>query len=464
MPVRDPVTAMTTTKPAQDRKGHSRQTARMALVCRLILSDALSILIGFSLARRVRGDEWLRPDGIDLMWAILPIFLVVAIIARGYSLSVMSDYFESARRAVVALVQTFLLLFAILFATQTGDEISRIALFVSMGAIAVPMLGLRYLSALWVNRTLGNRLFDDLLIIDGVPTPAIPDTLQVDAAQNGLRPDLDDPALIERFALMTEFYDRVIVACPPERQVAWSIMLKSINATGELLVGGGNEIGAIGLGSIGTSRTLVVSRGGMALSDRFKKRMFDLAVAVPALIMLAPMLLIVAIGIKLDSPGPVFFRQPRVGRNNVMFRIFKFRSMRQDSCDVAGAQSTRRDDDRISRFGAFLRKTSIDELPQLLNVIKGDMSIVGPRPHALGSTADEKLFWEISHRYWERHALKPGITGLAQVRGFRGATEKTDDLTNRLQADLEYLQDWRLWRDIGILFATLQVLVHPNAY
>ena len=202
----------------------------------------------------------------------------------------------------------------------------------------------------------------------------------------------------------------------------------------------------------------------MALSDRVKKRLFDLAVALPALVVLAPMLLIVAIGIKLDSPGPVFFRQPRVGRNNVMFRIYKFRSMRQESCDVAGAKSTRRDDDRISRFGAFLRKTSIDELPQLLNVIKGDMSIVGPRPHALGSTADEKLFWEISHRYWERHALKPGITGLAQVRGFRGATEKTDDLTNRLQADLEYLQDWRLWRDIGILFATLQVLVHPNAY
>ena len=138
--------------------------------------------------------------------------------------------------------------------------------------------------------------------------------------------------------------------------------------------------------------------------------------------------------------------------------------MRQDKSDLAGAQSTRRDDDRISRFGSFIRKTSIDELPQLLNVIKGDMSIVGPRPHALGSKAEDRLFWEITHRYWERHALKPGVTGLAQVRGYRGATEKTSDLVDRLNSDLEYLAGWRLWRDVEIVFATIGVLIHPNAY
>ena len=256
----------------------------------------------------------------------------------------------------------------------------------------------------------------------------------------------------------------ILVGMTPERQVVWATLLKTVDASGELLVTPREDIGVIGLGTFGGASTLMVSRGSLSLSDRAKKRLFDLVIAIPALLFLAPLMIVVAIMIKLDSKGPVFFKQPRVGRNNVPFQIYKFRSMRQENSDTAGAQSTRRDDDRISRFGGFIRKTSIDELPQLLNVLKGDMSIVGPRPHALGSTAEDRLFWQITHRYWERHALKPGITGLAQVRGYRGATEKTSDLTNRLNSDLEYLAGWRLWRDFAILAATLKVLVHPNAY
>lgn len=118
----------------------------------------------------------------------------------------------------------------------------------------------------------------------------------------------------------------------------------------------------------------------------------------------------------------------------------------------------------MTRVGRFLRRTSIDELPQLLNVLKGDMSIVGPRPHALGSQAGDKLFWQVDHRYWQRHSLKPGITGLAQVRGFRGATETETDLSSRLQADLEYLDGWSILRDIQIIFATFGVLAHDRAY
>jgi polysaccharide biosynthesis protein PslA len=138
--------------------------------------------------------------------------------------------------------------------------------------------------------------------------------------------------------------------------------------------------------------------------------------------------------------------------------------MRQEACDADGRQSTQREDARISRFGSFIRRTSIDEIPQLFNVVKGEMSIVGPRPHALGSTAGNQLFWEISSKYWERHSLKPGITGLAQVRGYRGATETREDLTMRLQCDLEYLENWSVWRDFAIVSATLAVLIHPNAY
>lgn len=454
-------------KPAEAprvRNDHSRQTARQALFARLMLGDAMAILIAFSLAGEVRGTEWLTANGINLMFVVMPIFAVIAANNRAFALDALSNYAESARRASSAIIQTFLFIFALLFALKEGEDISRVAMTVVLCTTLVLMLLFRYFSSLWVQRALGGVLVDELVIVDGVPNPEPDARYIVDARCNRLEPDLDDPAMLERFAKAADFYDRILVACPPERQASWSTLLKTIDAKGELLLGRRDDIGAIGIDAFGTSSTLIVSRGSLSFADRVKKRIFDLAIAAPALLFLAPLMLVVAVLIKLDSKGPVFFRQLRVGRNNVPFKILKFRSMREEATDSTGTQSTRRGDSRVSRFGAFIRKTSIDELPQLLNVLKGDMSIVGPRPHALGSTAEDQLFWQISHRYWERHALKPGITGLAQVRGYRGATERASDLTDRLNSDLEYLAGWRLWRDVVILASTMRVLVHPNAY
>lgn len=445
-------------------QSHLRQSARFALVVRLVLFDALALLIGFSVAGKVRDSAWLMPGGVSLMVVVLPVFLILASNAAAYSPESLTTYAESARRASSAIVQTFLFLFALLFVTQLSEDISRVALATVFVAAFVPMLLFRYISYRWVRNTLDGALLDELVIIDGVPLPDRSARFVIDARANHLEPNLNDPAMLERFARATSFYDRVLVACPSERQVAWSTLLKTIDAKGELLVERRDDLGVIGIDNFGASSTLVVSRGSLSLSDRVKKRLFDLALATTALLFLAPLMVVVAICIKLDSRGPVFFMQPRVGRNNLPFRIYKFRSMRQEASDVSGTRSTGRDDDRISRFGRFIRQTSIDELPQLINVVKGDMSMVGPRPHALGSTAEDQLFWEISHRYWERHKLKPGITGLAQVRGYRGATEKTSDLTDRLNSDLEYLAGWRLWRDVAIIVATMKVLVHPNAY
>lgn len=443
---------------------HSRQTARLALYARLMLSDGLAVLIGYSLAAQFRDTEWLAPNGINLFLIVLPLLYFIAATMGAYSLDVLANYAESARRATYAVIQTFMFVFALLFLTQWASEISRLAVaLLFVGTIFSILVG-RYLAYRWVRDGLRGVLLDELVIVDSVPIPNIRARYVVDAAQNGLEPDLNNPAMLERFARATDFYDRVLVACPVHRQSEWAILLKSISAKGELLVGERNDIGAIGLDMFADMSTLVVSRGSLSLADRTKKRLFDLTLAIPATLFLLPLFVLVAIAIKLDSPGPVFFRQARVGRNNVPFRIYKFRSMRQEACDADGTVSTQRDDQRISRFGRFIRRTSIDELPQLLNVLKGEMSIVGPRPHALGSTADDRLFWEITQKYWQRHALKPGITGLAQVRGFRGATEATSDLTNRLQSDLEYLSGWHIWRDIEIVFATLKVLVHPNAY
>src|SRR3546814_2483432 len=175
-------------------------------------------------------------------------------------------------------------------------------------------------------------------------------------------------------------------------------------------------------------------------------------------------MLAVAIAIKLESRGSVFFRQERLGRGNRLFLVYKFRSMRVEKCDENGDRSTARDDDRITRVGQFIRRTSIDELPQLWNVLRGEMSLVGPRPHALGSRAGGALFWDVDRRYWYRHATKTGLSGLAQVRGYRGATDHHSDLTNRLNADLEYLSGWTLWRDITIILLTARVIMHRHEY
>jgi len=244
----------------------------------------------------------------------------------------------------------------------------------------------------------------------------------------------------------------------------WALIFKGSNISGEIV-----DPEVVRLGVLGARRghgfgALVVSTGPLGLRGRTAKRLMDVAIAGGAILFLAPLLGLTALLIHLDDRGPVFFMQQRQGRNNRLFWIYKFRSMRVERLDAAGARSASKDDDRVTRIGRFIRRTSIDELPQLLNVLRGDMSIVGPRPHAIGSLAGEKRFWEVDPRYLMRHSLKPGLTGLAQIRGFRGATDTEADLANRLQADLEYLDGWTIWRDVRIMFATLGVLIHDRAF
>ena len=138
--------------------------------------------------------------------------------------------------------------------------------------------------------------------------------------------------------------------------------------------------------------------------------------------------------------------------------------MRTDMQDIEAGKLTERNDPRITRIGAFIRKTSIDELPQLVNVLKGDMSMVGPRPHAEKALAGQSLYWEVDSAYWHRHVVKPGITGLAQIRGHRGNTFHEHQLRARLQSDLEYVANWSIFLDCRIVFMTFAVLFHKNAF
>ena len=191
------------------------------------------------------------------------------------------------------------------------------------------------------------------------------------------------------------------------------------------------------------------------------KRAMDILVAGGALLFFAPLLALIAVLIKLESPGPVLFRQSRGGLNGQAFTIFKFRSMR---CQENGSKvvQAKRDDDRITTVGRIIRKTSVDELPQLLNVLRGDMSIVGPRPHALAH--DEHYGAHIAN-YHLRFRARPGLTGLAQIKGLRGGTTEVEAMAARIDADNEYIERWTLSGDIKILLMTVpHLLMAENAY
>ncbi len=191
------------------------------------------------------------------------------------------------------------------------------------------------------------------------------------------------------------------------------------------------------------------------------KSAFDRVAATCLLLFLAPLLAIIAIGVKTTSAGPVFFRQARLGFNQRPVKVYKFRSMYTDRCDVSAndVRHATRNDPRVTPFGAFLRKTSLDELPQLLNVLRGDMSLVGPRPHAV---AHDEYYASLIDGYLGRHRAKPGITGWAQVNGHRGEIFSLEDMRRRIELDLFYIDNWSLWLDIKILLHTVFVVFHDK--
>lgn len=192
------------------------------------------------------------------------------------------------------------------------------------------------------------------------------------------------------------------------------------------------------------------------------KAVLDKIVAVMALVVLAPLLVAIAIGVKLSSPGPILFRQRRHGLGGREFQMLKFRSMRVHQEHGANLSQATRGDPRVTPFGAFLRRTSLDELPQLFNVLGGSMSVVGPRPHAVQHNSH---YQHLINRYMQRHYVKPGITGWAQVNGFRGETPELRDMKKRVQYDLDYIRRWSLWLDLKIIAITsVKVLGQKTAY
>jgi Undecaprenyl-phosphate glucose phosphotransferase len=209
------------------------------------------------------------------------------------------------------------------------------------------------------------------------------------------------------------------------------------------------------ISSVGSNPVVLVEERPLKDWRAAKKLTFDLVIGCLMLLVVAPLLALIALAIRLDSPGPILFRQPRLGFNNRLFTCYKFRSMHHGMTDLMGDRQATRGDARVTRIGKWLRALSLDELPQLFNVLRGNMSLVGPRPHPPNTKAEDKLFTEVVAKYAFRHRVKPGITGWAQVNGWRGETKTVEQIENRVACDLAYIENWSLWFDLRIMVLTI---------
>ena len=444
----------------------SLERRRLRAYVMLLLADGAALSFSFALAALLWEGRWAVPRAMLAAQVMMPVFFTIALYNGTYGLKALGSWTIATRKALTALAISAALINFVGFYTKSAEDFSRAAVTLGLLFTALLLTSLRRLMPMVIEARWGGRVSNRLVIDDGGSSFPFDGADSISAEDYNLNPGSHDPFMLDRLGKLLRNQDQVVVSCPRERREDWAFLLKCAGVYGEIVSEPAHTLGAVGVHRYDAldRTTLVVSTGPLGLRARILKRMFDVVVAGAALIVLAPLLLVIAVLIRLEDRGPVLFIQRRLGRGNQFFDMFKFRSMREEKLDHDGNRSAARDDDRITRIGTFIRRTSIDELPQLINVLKGEMSIVGPRPHALGSRANNKYFWDIDRKYWQRHCLKPGLTGLAQVRGHRGATEHEKDLTDRLQSDLEYIAGWSLTRDIGIVLRTAMVLRHKNAY
>jgi Undecaprenyl-phosphate glucose phosphotransferase len=410
--------------------------------------------------------------------------------ARTHRVATYRTAAQQCGRVLAAWSMVFTILLALAFLLKSGELVSRVWLvswYVSGAIVLVAFrLSLRALVLQW---TAGGKLRRRTVIVGGgqdaeVLVDSINESAGVDVRLLGLFDDRVDErspesvaglAKLGKVSDLIEFarqtrVDLVIVSMPlsAEKRV-----LEMLNQLWVLPVDIRLSAHMSKLRFTSKAYSYVGDVPVFDMADRpisdwnlVFKWLFDKVVAVTALVLLSPVMLATAIAVKLDSKGPVFFKQKRHGFNNELIEVFKFRSMRTDMSDASAAKLVTKDDPRVTRVGRFIRKTSLDELPQLFNVLRGELSVVGPRPHALQAKADNKLYYEAVEGYFARHKVKPGITGWAQIHGWRGETDTVDKIMQRVQHDLYYIEKWSILLDLYILVVTPFALLSKseNAY
>jgi Undecaprenyl-phosphate glucose phosphotransferase len=259
------------------------------------------------------------------------------------------------------------------------------------------------------------------------------------------------------------YVDRVIITVPPHAQGRVRQLIEKLkvlpNEVSLFLDLEGDADQTAALSRLAEAPLARVSGAGQEDNRVIAKRLQDLILGAPALILALPVMALVALAVRLDSPGPILFRQRRHGFNNEEIVVWKFRSMRHAAADPTASRQVVADDERVTRVGRWIRKFSLDELPQLINVLKGEMSLVGPRPHAIGMKTGEVESAKLVAEYAWRHRMKPGVTGWAAVRGSRGPVHTPEDVRRRVELDVEYIERQSLWLDLYILAMTVPCLV-----
>ena len=437
---------------------------RRAIGALLLLSDVVACVAALILAAVFRKGSFDPHIVFAALACAVPVYFLAALQTGAHNPAIAHRPGESIASAGAAFLITAALFFFGFYVTKMGGTVSRLQVGVALVFCGVIGAGGRYLISRHSQRVLGATPYSDLCLYDDVAMRPDSGRGAMRAANVGLVPDLSQPEMVRRLGELVRGMDRIVVHCSQERRDLWTRALRCVDVRSEIVLPELNHMMPLGVRYRSGEVSLVLANGPLRWHQRWTKTMFDYAFAVVALVLAGPLMIAIAIMIRIEDGGPVFFRQNRIGLGNRSFRIWKFRTMHIRMNDRLGIVSTSRADERVTRIGRLLRRTSLDELPQLFNVIAGQMSIVGPRPHAPASRAEERLFWAIDQRYWHRHSIRPGITGLAQVRGLRGATERRIDLEQRLYSDLEYVADWSLLSDLRIVGRTFFVLLHRNAF
>jgi Undecaprenyl-phosphate glucose phosphotransferase len=457
-----------------------RAVAPLAMACDALIIFSMSMISGVAYHLETLG----RPGDLEQFGGfaavVAALFITLGKNRDIYELSELLNYKAQIWKISIIWAVVFLFLTSVAFAMKVGGDFSRGA---TLSFVASGMLALIAARALWrvyladgltVRRFAGRKV---ILIADQAAT--VDTDLIESLTRHGLQ-------LAQQFVLPSDHGDverrREIIAqaiasvrgSNIEEVVVGANLehwpdLQSLMAELRVLplpvnlvpVGPMSDLFRLKSHTIGDAITVELQRGPRTLTERFVKRVFDAIVAAVALLLLVPLFVMTAIAIKIDSPGPIIFKQRRRGFNGRQFQILKFRTMRvqEDGETIIQAQ---RNDSRVTRVGNWLRRTSIDELPQLFNVLQGTMSVVGPRPHAV---AHDNHFDKLIIKYAYRHHVNPGLTGWAQVSGFRGELRSVTDIEQRIKHDLWYIDNWSLVLDFKIILMTIiEILRGENAY
>jgi Undecaprenyl-phosphate glucose phosphotransferase len=421
------------------------------------------------------GDVWVYNSAIAL-GSLLSLFIFHT--AHVYSTTAFRSYVRTLPRILLGWILVFALLAGIAFVLKLGDTYSRLwtGLWFVSGFAAITLfriglaLAVRHLS-------IANRLHRRAVVVGGGAAGvdlirAIESDPEADIEICGVFDDRNDERVPSQIAghpklgtvdELVEFgrltrIDMLLVTLPIRAETRLLQLLRKlwILPVDIRLAAHANELRfrPRSYAFVGQVPMLAVFDKPIADWDYVVKSAFDRVVSALLILMLSPVMLAVAMAVRLESRGPVIFRQKRYGFNNELIEVYKFRSMYTGRCDANASKLVTKDDPRVTGVGRFIRKTSLDELPQLFNVLKGQLSLVGPRPHALQAKAEDKLYDDVVDGYFARHRVKPGITGWAQINGWRGETDTREKIERRVEHDLHYIENWSIWFDIYILAMT----------